>query len=74
MRADSQTTPLSLCSSVYVYLVCKQEGGNTSQPRSTGAGPAKKAETHPHHRASVLIRGPKKSQVSITQPIYADWL
>lgn len=64
---------LSVCLRVYI-CVCKQEGGNTSQPSAKGTRAAKEAETHPRHRSSVLIWGPKKSQVSITQPIYAGWL
>lgn len=63
----------SVCLCVYI-CVCKQEGGNTSQPSAARTGAAKEAETHPHHRSSVLIWGPQKSQVSITQPISAGWL
>ncbi|TNN25110.1 BAH and coiled-coil domain-containing protein 1 [Liparis tanakae] len=40
--------------SVYI-CVCEQEGGNTSQPGSARTGAAEEAETHPHHRSSVLV-------------------
>lgn len=50
---------------VYICM-CQQEGRNTSQPSTARTGAAEEAETHPHHRSSVLIRGPKKSQVSIS--------
>lgn len=55
--------------SVYI-CTWKQEGGNTTQPSTTRSREAEEEETHPHHRSSVLIRGTKKGQVSISQPIH----